>query len=82
MKATIFIPTAALIAGTACAVWAGSNKSGTLSHSFERMERSIYDSNINYNPSSPMANEIRTLYSNVNIDYSKSNAIMLDFHRK
>lgn len=68
-RTTIFISTAALMAGTACGVWAESND--TFSSSFDRMERSIYDSNINYKPSPHMADEIGTLYSSASTGYAK-----------
>lgn len=47
-KASVFISTAALMAGTACGVWAETND--TTASSFDRVERSVYDSNVNHRP--------------------------------
>lgn len=47
MKKTVaFISTAALMAGTACGVWAETNDKSV--SSFDRVERSVYDSNVNH----------------------------------
>jgi hypothetical protein len=67
-RATLFISTAALMAGTACGVWAESNERVTTS--FDRVERSVYDSNINYAPSPNIADEVGTLYSSASTGYA------------
>lgn len=65
-KASIFISTAALMAGTACGVWAETNE--TVSTSFDRAERSVYDSNVNYRPD--MTAEVDVLYTAANSGYA------------
>lgn len=67
-KATVFISTAALMAGTACGVWAETND--TVSTSFDRAERSVYDSNVNHNPD--MVAEVGSQYS-ANSGFSNPN---------